>query len=64
MSTETTILPLEATKPLCGSMETFGCGSIKDLWGVVVPSDFILRGGGETIVKHAVRLPCQQNYRY
>jgi len=45
---------------LCGSKaSSSSAGSIKDFWGVVVPSDFMPSGGGKTIVKHSVRLPRQ-----
>jgi len=47
---------------LCGSKASSVSGSIKDFWGVVVPSDFMPRGGGKTIEKHSVRLPRQNCY--
>jgi len=44
-----------------GSKVSSSARSIKDFWGVVVPSDFMPRGGGKTIMKHSVRLPRYQD---
>lgn len=41
---------------LCGSVSSSSTGSIKDFWGVVVPSDFMPSGGGKTILRHSARL--------
>jgi len=45
---------------LGGSRRSVAASSIKDFWGVRVPSHFMPYGGGRTCLKQAVRLPCQE----